>query len=72
MGMKISKKDVFRRVYRKCIDCIYDPLDMGTTRSMVKGCTHTDCELWPIRLGVYGEFYLDCDTCSNSVAAEEE
>lgn len=33
----------------KCIDCIYDPLDIGTNLAQVEKCTCVDCALYPYR-----------------------
>lgn len=45
-----SEKPGFRgRINAKCIDCIYDPEDVGTWRQQVEACRCDDCPLHPIR-----------------------
>ena len=33
----------------KCLDCIYDPLEVGTNLAQVERCTMSDCSLYLYR-----------------------
>lgn len=48
-----AKKPGYRgKLDAKCIDCIYDPLDVGTWRKQVACCTVYRCPLHPVRAKV--------------------
>jgi hypothetical protein len=47
---KHVKKTGFKaKITAKCIECIYDPIQMGSWRKQVENCTAPDCPLFSVR-----------------------
>ena len=44
-----SKPGLRGKIDAKCVECIYDPLDVGTWRQQVARCTSYTCPLRPVR-----------------------
>jgi len=45
----VSKPGLRGKIDAKCVECIYDPLDVGTWRQQVARCTSYTCPLRPVR-----------------------
>ncbi len=49
IAREAGKTGMRGKINAKCIDCIYDPLLLGSWRKQTDQCQDTTCPLWAIR-----------------------
>ena len=45
----VKKRGLRGKLDAKCVECIYDPYQLGTWRKQVENCTSPTCPLYSVR-----------------------